>query len=360
MRFRCSPTSICCTFNIDPAAIAAVITPRTKAIIPVHFAGQPAEMRTINDLARTHDLVVIEDAAHAHGAAYEGHPAGSLGHLGSFSFQSSKNLTCGEGGIITTNDATLADACRSIQNCGRIEGGVWYEHHRISGNYRLGEFQGAILNCQLDRLEEQTTTRDANGRYLAARLAALSGVYPQERSSSCTRHSYHLFMLRLDAREFGTPRHRVISALEAEGIPCSAGYGYSLPAQPLFRNNAFGPYLTDAAPTPDFSAVRCPASDLISGEQAIWLDQNLLLGPREDMDDIGRVFEKIHTHREELNARHIEAAQGVTPGQGLSPDKQVMPDARSPVTRSLTTSTCHQSFEYRFCARRDCVSLHRL
>lgn len=298
------------TFNIDPAAIAAAITPRTKAIIPVHFAGQPAEMRTINDLARTHDLVVIEDAAHAHAAAYDGRPAGSLGHLASFSFQSSKNLTCGEGGIITTNDAALADACRSIQNCGRVEGGVWYEHHRISGNYRLGEFHGAVLNCQLDRLEEQTATRNANGRYLAARLAALPGVHPQERSRSCTRHSYHLFMLRLDAREFGAARHRVMAALEAEGIPCSAGYGYSLPAQPLFRDKAFGPYLSEAASTLDFSAVRCPASDLISGEQAIWLDQNLLLGPRQDMDDIARAFEKIHAHRDELNARQIEAAQG--------------------------------------------------
>ena len=296
------------TFNIDPAAIEAAITPRTKAIIPVHFAGQPADMAAITRLARAHDLTVLEDAAHAHGATYQGRCAGSLGDLASFSFQSSKNLTCGEGGIITTNDAQLADACRSIQNCGRVDGGVWYEHHRISGNYRLGEFQGAVLNCQLDRLTEQTMTRDANGRYLASRLAPLPGVYPQARPASCTMHSYHLFMLRLVASEFGAPRHRVVAALEAEGIPCSAGYGFSLPAQPLFCDKAFGPYLPHAASAMDFTAVRCPNSDLMSGEQAIWFDQNLLLGPREDMEDIARAFEKVHDYRDALSNPHIEAA----------------------------------------------------
>jgi dTDP-4-amino-4,6-dideoxygalactose transaminase len=297
------------TFNIDPKAVEAAITPRTKAIIPVHFAGLPADMDAIGALAQQHGLAVIEDAAHAHGASHTDRPAGSLGHLASFSFQSSKNLTCGEGGIITTNDEALARACRSIQNCGRVDGGVWYEHHRISGNYRLGEFQGAVLNCQLDRLDAQTRARDENGRYLASRLAPLPGVYPQARSPACTRHSYHLFMIRLDAREFGAPRDRVIAALEAEGIPCSAGYGFSLPAQPLFRNKVFGPYVPQAAHSLDYRAVSCANSDAIC-EQAVWLEQHLLLGAREDMDDIARAFEKVHTHRDALHGRQIEAAQG--------------------------------------------------
>ena len=232
------------TFNLDPAAVESAITPRTRAIIPVHFAGQPADMDAIVEIARARNLVVIEDAAHAHGASYHGRPAGSLGDLASFSFQSSKNLTAGEGGIITTNDDRLAESCRSIQNCGRVAGGVWYEHHVIAGNYRLGEFQGAVLNGQLDRLEEQARTRDANGRYLASRIASLPGLHPQARSAACTRHSYHLFMLRIDAAVFGAPRAAVLKALEAEGIPCGAGYGFSLPQQPLFRNKAFGPYLS--------------------------------------------------------------------------------------------------------------------
>jgi dTDP-4-amino-4,6-dideoxygalactose transaminase len=290
------------TFNLDPAAAAAAITPRTRAIVPVHFAGQPADMDAIVALAASRGIVVLEDAAHAHGASYRHRPAGSLGHIAAFSFQSSKNLTAGEGGIITTNDAALADACRSIHNCGRVPDGVWYEHHVVSGNYRLGEFQGGILNCQLDRLEEQTDVRDRNGRRLASRLAALPGLYPQRRAVDCTRHSHHLFMLRLDPAAFGASRAAVVEALAAEGIPCSAGYGYSLPDQPLFRNKAFGPYLPDAAPRLDYQASHCPNSDLICREQAIWLGQNLLLGPDDDIDDIARAFEKVHEHRGELRA----------------------------------------------------------
>lgn len=282
------------TFNLDPQAVEAAITPRTRVIIPVHFAGQPADMEALLAIAQKRKLIVIEDAAHAHGAMYGDCPAGSIGDLGSFSFQSSKNLTAGEGGLITTNDDVLAESCRSIQNCGRISGGVWYEHHVISGNYRLGEFQGAILNAQLNRLEAQTTKRDQNGQYLAGRIAALPGLYPQKRSADCTRHSYHLFMLRMDGEEFGAPRPAVLQALQAEGIPCSAGYGYSLHDQPMFRNKAFGPFLAKASAKLDYGKTRCPNSDLICREQGLWIEQSILLGPRSDMDDIARAFEKVY------------------------------------------------------------------
>jgi dTDP-4-amino-4,6-dideoxygalactose transaminase len=258
-------------------------------------------MDALMAIARKRKLFVLEDAAHAHGASYKQRHVGSLGHLASFSFQSSKNLTAGEGGMLTTNDDELAERCRSIQNCGRIRGGIWYEHHVISGNYRLGEFQGAVLNCQLDRLEAQTKKRDANGQYLASRLARLPGVHPQKRPASCTRHSYHLFMLRLDGAHFGAPRSAVLEALEAEGIPCSAGYGFSLYQQPMFRKKAFGPYLHRAAAHLDYSRVHCPNSDLLCREQCIWLEQSLFLGPRSDMDDIACAFEKVFENREALN-----------------------------------------------------------
>jgi dTDP-4-amino-4,6-dideoxygalactose transaminase len=290
------------TFNVAPQSVEAAITPRTRAIIPVHFAGQPADMRAIMAIARKHKLAVIEDAAHAHGASYRNKPAGSLGHLGSFSFQSSKNLTSGEGGIITTNDAALAEACRSIHNCGRVPGGIWYEHHVISGNYRLGEFQGAVLNAQLDRLEDQTRRRDRNGRYLAGKLARLPGVYPQKRPRECTRHSYHLFMLRLEGNEFGAPRGAVLKALQAEGIPCSGGYGFSLHQQPMFRKKAFGPYLPARRKKLDYQRVDCPNSDLICKEQGLWIEQHVLLGSQADMDDIVRAFEKVYENRGTLCA----------------------------------------------------------
>lgn len=290
------------TFNLDPAAAAAAVTRRTRAIIPVHFAGQPADMSAFMKLGRKHGLTVIEDAAHAHGASYRNRPAGSLGHLGSFSFQSSKNLTAGEGGIITTNDNALAGRCISLHNCGRIPSGAWYEHHILAGNYRLGEFQGAVLNSQLDRLEAQTRTRDRNGLHLASRLASLPGVHPQKRTAACTRHSYHLFMLRLDGKAFGAPRQAVIRALQAEGVPCSGGYAISLHRQPMFRDKAFGPYLPEIRRTLDYRKTHCPNSDTICREQGLWIEQSVLLGPRSDMDDIARAFEKIHENREALAA----------------------------------------------------------
>lgn len=288
------------TFNLDPAVLEAAITPRTRAVIPVHFAGQPADMDAINAIAKKHNLLVIEDAAHAHGASYKNRPAGSLSDLASFSFQSSKNLTSGEGGIVTSNDDRLAAECRSLHNCGRIPTGIWYEHHVISGNYRLGELQGALLNAQLERLAEQTRTRDENGNYLAERLAKLPGVHPQARPEYCTRHAYHLFMLRIDGAEFGAPRNAVVEALRAEGIPCSAGYGFSLYRQPMFQKKAFGPYLAAERERLDYSQVHCPNSDLLCHEQALWLEQAMFLGARADMDDLAAAFEKVHENRAAL------------------------------------------------------------
>ena len=286
------------TFNIDPAAAEAAASSRTRAIVPVHFAGLVADMDAITAFAERRGLTVGEDAAHAHAASYRGKPAGSLGRAASFSFQSSKNLTSGEGGLITTNDDAFAARCRSIHNCGRVDGGLWYEHHALAGNYRLGEFQAAVLNAQIDRLEEQTRTRDTNGRYLASRLAQVPGIRPQLRDAACTRHSYHLFMVRLTP-EFGATRDRVARALAAEGIPCSAGYGFPLHRQPLFRNREFGPYLRGVSNVPDYSRVECPNADLVCAE-SIWLEQRMLLGTEQDMDDIAAAVEKIREYRSSL------------------------------------------------------------
>lgn len=288
------------TFNLDPNAVEAAITPQTRALIPVHMGGQPADMDRLMAIARKHNLVVIEDAAHAHAALWTHRPAGSIGHLGSFSFQSSKNLTCGEGGAITTNDDTLAEACRSIHNCGRVTGGLWYEHHVMSANYRLGEFQGAVLNAQLDRLEDQTDIRDRNGQYLAAKLSKIPGLHPQRRTAETTRHSYHLFLFRIDVNAFGASRTAILKALEAEGIPVCGGYALPLYRQPLFVNKAFGPYLPEARKALDYAAIRCPNCEMICGEQGAWLEQSLLLGSQADMDDITRAFEKVYEHRQAL------------------------------------------------------------
>lgn len=290
------------TFNLDPASVERRITPRTRAIIPVHMGGQSANMDALMSIAKRHRLTVIEDAAHAHGGRYKDRPVGATGHMSSFSFQSSKNLTCGEGGIVCTSDERLAEACRSIHNCGRQPGGLWYEHHVISGNYRLGEFQAAVLNAQLDRLDEQTETRDRNGQYLARKLGNIPGIHPQRRNDTCSRHSYHLFLFRIDSQAFGAPRASILKALEAEGIPVSGGYAVPLYKQPLFANKAFGPYLAGAREWLDYRAVHCPNCERICSEQGAWLEQSLMLGTVQDMDDIANAFEKVYEHRRELPA----------------------------------------------------------
>jgi dTDP-4-amino-4,6-dideoxygalactose transaminase len=164
------------TYNLDPDKIEAAITNRTKAIIPVHFAGQACDMDKIMAIAKKHNIRVIEDACHGHGAEYKGRKLGSIGDAGCFSFQSSKNLTSGEGGMVITNDEKLYDMMNSLRNVGRVKGGQWYEHHNLGCNYRITQLQVVLLANQLKRLEEQTKRRHDNGTYLNTLLEKIDGI----------------------------------------------------------------------------------------------------------------------------------------------------------------------------------------
>jgi len=290
------------TFNLDPRSVEAAITPRTRAIIPVHVAGLPVDLDAFRRLARRHNLFLIEDAAHAHGSEYKGRRVGAIGNCGTFSFQASKNLNSGEGGIIVTDAEALAGRSFSIHNCGRLPGRAWYEHFTIGGNYRLSEFQGAILGAQLSRLDQQAATRDQNGKYLADRLSQLPGVIPQRRGPECTRHAYHLFAARLDPDVLGVSRDAFIKALNAEGIPALAGYVIPLYRQELFLNQAFGPYTAcrQTRPDLDYGRVSCPNCETICYRQGLWLEHRLLLGTRQDMDDIADAFQKVYENRASL------------------------------------------------------------
>ena len=150
--------------------------PATKAIIPVHVAGYMADMDRLNDIARQHGLQVVEDAAHAWGSQWKGRGAGVLGRCGTFSFQVSKNITAGEGGIMVTDDEELADLCRSYSHCGRKKGSQWYDHDYLGGNLRMTEFQAAVLIAQLGRLEKQVLKRQANAKILDRALSGLKGI----------------------------------------------------------------------------------------------------------------------------------------------------------------------------------------
>jgi dTDP-4-amino-4,6-dideoxygalactose transaminase len=294
------------TFNLDPARVEEAVTPRTKAVIPVHFAGQAADMKALLGIAQRHDLLVVEDAAHGHGASWNGKGLGSIGHAGTFSFQVSKNMTAGEGGLITTNDRDLAEICGSYIWGGRKIGRPWYEHHRLGWNYRLTEMQGAILLQQLKRVAAQNAKRSDNAGYLDERLSKLPGIYALKVREYATGHSHHIYIFRFQEREFEVSRSDFLAALQAEGIPCMGGYAYPLYKNPLFLRPDFYPHgcpLTcshygRAIDYASFEAL-CPNAERACRE-AIWLEHRQLLADREDMDDIVRAIEKIHEHRHDF------------------------------------------------------------
>jgi len=280
------------TYNIDPDKIEAAITKRTKAIIPVHFASQACEMDKIMAIAKKHNLKVIEDACHGHGAEYKGRKLGTIGDAGCFSFQSSKNLTSGEGGMIITNDEKLYDMMNSLRNVGRVKGGQWYEHHNLGCNYRMTQLQVVILVHQLKRLKEQIQCRHDNGTYLNSLLEKIDGIKPLARGKGETLHGYHIYIFRYNKSKFNNlPKAEFAQMLAAEGVPCFMGYPEPLYKQPLFQEKNFMCYAIPEEVS--YKDVSCPVTEKACYEEAVWILQHAMLGPKEDMDKFAEAIRKI-------------------------------------------------------------------
>jgi dTDP-4-amino-4,6-dideoxygalactose transaminase len=273
---------------IDPGTIEPAITARTKAIVPVHIGGQPCDLDAIVEVAGRHGLPVLEDAAQAVGAAWKGTKVGAIGTAGTFSFQESKNLSGGEGGIVVTNDEDLHARCWSIHNCGRGTAGGAFDFERMGGNFRMTELTAALLLAQFERLPAQMTLRDRNATALTDGLAGIAGLDPTVVDPRVTRHAWHLFQIGYDASQFGGhSREQFISALNAEGIPASAGY-VPLPHLPVIRDTLqerFGAAsIRDIAPVPHAEA---------AGRDTIWLSQSMLLGCDDDTSQIVEACSRI-------------------------------------------------------------------
>lgn len=294
------------TYNIDPARIEEAITPRTRAIMVVHFGGQPADMDRIGEIAAKHKLPIIEDAAHAHGCEWKGKKAGSMSLFSSFSFQASKNMNAGEGGIICTNDHKLAIECDSMIWSGRKVGRPWYEFHRLGWNYRLTEFQAAILRVQLKRLDGEVAQREKMATYLSEKLNRLQGIRPLVQDQRTTRHGYHIYMFRYDEKVTGLVRDKFLKALAAEGVQGFSGYTFPLYMNPMFLNKQFingsFPFGTQYHEDVDYLSfkAKCPVSERACASEAVWLPQNWFLGTREDMDDIAEAVAKVLKNKDEL------------------------------------------------------------
>jgi len=305
------------TWCIDPKEIEKAITPRTKAIMPVHLYGAFADMDAIMAIAKKHNLYVIEDCAHKHGGEWKGKKAGSIGNVGSFSFQLSKHLTAGEGGSITTNDTDLAEKMDALRNVGRRpEGdsligadkgiGDYGDDGNFiqSGNYRITEFQAAILVEGLKRLPEQNANRDANGVYLNTLLTEIEGVTPLKRDDRETKKAYFNFAFRYDSNKFkNLPIEKFRSALEAElGIIVDACY------EPLNNCSLYVPHtkpsrhkLNDAYwKAIDPKRFSLPVCERIFKEESVCVHHKVLMGTKADMDLVADAIKKIYTHAEEL------------------------------------------------------------
>ncbi len=284
------------TFQMDADKIEDAITGRTRCILPVHLGGSPAEMDKILAIAAKRKLPVLEDACQAHLAEWRHRKVSTLGELGCFSFQASKNLNSGEGGAILSNSADLMEVCRSFHNNGRGVAAADFSYVRNGCNHRLTEFQAALLLAQLSRLEEQSRTRTENAEYLTRRLREIAGIAPAKMYEGCTRNAYHLYMFRYDKAHFsGLPRARFLKALGAEGIPCSGGYA-PLNKEPFLKNTLDSRTFRAIYSPKEIAAYEernhCPANDKLC-EEGVWLFQTMLLGSRRDMDQIAEAIRKI-------------------------------------------------------------------
>ena len=277
------------TINLDPEAVEEVINERTRAIVLVHFAGCPADLDKFTELCARHKLILIEDCAHAHGAEWKGRRVGSFGQFGSFSFQGSKNMTAGEGGILVTNEAELAERARAISNQGRRTGGAWYEHETLGTNARITGFQATLLLNQLDRLPEQIATRRERAALFVNGLKRIGGLAPTPAAldERVTTHAYHLFSMRLETNAFGNiPRSRIIEALQAEGLPVTAGYPH-----PIYENQLFVGYP---------HVVHSCASAVEYCQTSIWLPHNALLADEQWIGDALTAIQKVREGSAEL------------------------------------------------------------
>lgn len=288
------------TAAIKPNSLKDLITDRTKAVIAVHYGGYPVNFDEVLPIVEDNDISLVEDCAHAHGSEWKGRKVGAIGDMGCFSFQESKSLTAGEGGIVLTDNDKLAEKARLIHNIGRVIGRPGYEHHILSSNYRMTEFQAALLLSQLRRLPRQVEIKHDNGEYLAAELRKIGGVEPLKRDSRITKRGYYFFVIRYHPEEFdGLPKDRFLQALNAEGVPIWKGYGMPLYRQPAFRKEKLKGIIPESSLAQNYGDLFLPGAERFTAEE-MTLPHQVLLAGKEGLDMIVRSIDKIKENVDEI------------------------------------------------------------
>ena len=279
------------TYCIDPVEVEKAITPKTRAIIPVHLYGSMADMDKIMEIARKHNLSVIEDCAHAHGSEWAGKHAGTIGDVGSFSFQQSKTIASGEGGACITNDPALGEAMGRISHIGYQYGAVQGQATEpppmgmISHNYRITEFQAAILRSQLRTLRADTEFRARNAETLRKKLNAIPGIKVQSPGRRVTLQGYYQYAMTLDPAflKEGITREQFCAALRAEGVGCGPGGWGNL----MFRQRLW------SVPEDLYRVVSYKTAEKIVKEQLITLSLVWLMLSEEETNKVADAFEKV-------------------------------------------------------------------
>jgi len=276
------PSTLC----LDHRLVEGAITPRTRAVVAVHHGDAMPDMDALVEITRRHRLRLVEDCAHAHGASWRGRPAGGLGDVGCFSFQTGKLMSAGEGGAITTHDAALADACAAVVDCGRPHGGVAGQT-RLGINLRMTELQAAILVCAAGRFDREHALRQRRMNALRDELAGIAGVRLPARDERMTaRPAYGFQLLYLPEECGGVPRERFLTDVQDAGFPATPSW-----YQPVYRSPEYG--RLDPRTTPATATPACPVAEWAADTALVWIPHPFFLGPRRHVTRLARTIGRL-------------------------------------------------------------------
>lgn len=277
------------TLCMIPEEFEKAITPKTKAVIPVHMAGHGCEMKRICEIARKNNIAVIEDAAHGHGGEWGKKRLGSFGDFAIFSFQNGKLMTCGEGGALLFNNKEYYDKAYLIQDVGRPRGDTIYRHVIRGANYRMNEFQASILLAQMERVDTYNQLREKNACILDKLMERIPGIRPQGRSVHANRVTHYMYMFYYDKEQFGgLSRERFVECLNAEGIPCCICFPV-LSDTEFFVQNDFNGKKLDYKKEIEAALLNSHCA----AERVVWLHHRTLEGKEKDLEDIAGAILKI-------------------------------------------------------------------
>jgi 3-amino-5-hydroxybenzoate synthase len=262
------------TYCIDPAAVERALTPRTRAIMPVHMAGHFADMDALEKLSADSGVPLIQDAAHAHGAQWQGRRVGELDSVAAFSFQNGKLMTAGEGGAVLFPEGEQYEEAFLRHSCGRPRTDRGYFHSTSGSNFRMNEFSAAVLRGQLGRLDAQITLREERAPLLSRLVDGIDGVVAQSRDERCDRNPHYMMMFRVPG--IGEKRRNaLVDTLIERGLPAFAAFRAIYRCPGFWETGAPGLSV-------DELAARCPQTEAIYTD-TVWLHHRTLLGTEEQM-----------------------------------------------------------------------------